>query len=880
VSGANGVAAQRRTEWTRIRGTRGRPDAPLPTSQPLRIGLPFPRGARRSLADLVPELSGGRILESGWRVLAAWPDGSVKWALLEALIEPSGTGPWELIVEHDAAAAPTPPGRGGSALVRAEPDRLRSAHDGLGAVWELSEAAGAGIEVDVFFAASTGEEVRLRRCGPARREHGPTGSSLQLRGEIDVAGSRPRPQVELCLREYPRIGLLRIDCTLRNPKAAHHPGGLWDLGDPNSLYFRELSLRLAPRGRPRIDAVAFRLAAQEPPRAAQRGPVGIVQAAAGPNSLRSSAHVDRSGRVNLPYASCRVTSPLGSLERDRVSPVLTHAFGGHELSVAVERFWQQFPKSLSSDAATITAGLFPPLDGMVHELQPGEQKTHTIYARLRPAGAEPAGAGLEWVDEPLVFSLDPELTARTGTCPPFAPADGAVDPRYAELVESCITGPSSFEAKREVTDEYGWRSFGDVYADHENAYCPVAGPIVSHFNNQYDVIQGLWLQFLRTGRPEWKRLAEELARHVVDIDIYHTQLDKPAYSGGLFWHTDHYLPAERCTHRTYSADNLPRVARTDYGGGPSNEHNYTSGLCLTYYLTGEERAKAAAVGLADWVLRMDDGRLGPFGAVDDGPTGQASSTYSPDYHGPGRGAGNSINACLDAFELTGQRVYLGKAETLLERCFHPLDDFAALHLDDPESRWSYLVFLQAAGKYLDVKQGLGERDASYHRTRAGLIAYARWMQAHERPYADRLDSVKYPTETWPAHDLRKSVVFDFAARYAPTAESSAFLERAEHFHRAALDGLYRFSTRMYSRPLAIVLQNGHLRYGFQRLPPLDASPLEDFTSWGAPSRFVSQKSRIRALAKSPAGLFRAARRALRPSSHGRALRRALARWLP
>ena len=94
MSGAKGVAAQRRTEWTRIRGTRGRPDAPLPTSQPLRIGLPFPRGARRSLADLVPELSGGKILESGWRVLAAWPDGSVKWALSRIAPLPRASAAW------------------------------------------------------------------------------------------------------------------------------------------------------------------------------------------------------------------------------------------------------------------------------------------------------------------------------------------------------------------------------------------------------------------------------------------------------------------------------------------------------------------------------------------------------------------------------------------------------------------------------------------------------------------------------------------------------------------------------------------------------------------------------------------------------------------
>ena len=35
----------------------------------------------------------------------------------------------------------------------------------------------------------------------------------------------------------------------------------------------------------------------------------------------------------------------------------------------------------------------------------------------------------------------------------------------------------------------------------------------------------------------------QLARHVVDIDIYHTTNDKSAYNHGLFWHTEHYVDA-------------------------------------------------------------------------------------------------------------------------------------------------------------------------------------------------------------------------------------------------------------------------------------------------------------------------------------------------
>ena len=100
---------------------------------------------------------------------------------------------------------------------------------------------------------------------------------------------------------------------------------------------------------------------------------------------------------------------------------------------------------------------------------------------------------------------------------------------------------------------------------------------------------------------------------------------------------------------------------------------------------------------------MDDGALTLLGVVDSGPTGLASKTVSLDYHGPGRGAGNSINALLDAYTLSNDRRYAAKAEELIQRCIHPSDDIGTLGLDDPEYRWSYLVFLQVLGKYLDLK---------------------------------------------------------------------------------------------------------------------------------------------------------------------------------
>jgi hypothetical protein len=313
---------------------------------------------------------------------------------------------------------------------------------------------------------------------------------------------------------------------------------------------------------------------------------------------------------------------------------------------------------------------------------------------------------------------------------------------------------------------------------------------------------------------------------------------------------------------------MARVGRA-YGGGPSNEHNYTSGLLLYHYLTGCPMARETVVSLAEWVLAMDDGTRTPWGVIDPGPTGLASSTRSPYYHGPGRGAGNSVNALLDAFELTGARRYLTKAEELIRRCIHPRDDVAARGLDEPEERWSYLVFLQVLGRYVDLKVERGERDPAWAHARASLDAYARWMLDHEMPYMKTLDRVEYPTETWPAHDVRKAVVFGYAARHGGPALRAPFLDAADRYFQESVSGVAGFDTRGCTRPLAILLQNGWLHLGLHRSGELpETGPAESHDGEG-PVRFEPQRARVRRLARSSRGLLAIARRLARPSRFGR-----------
>jgi hypothetical protein len=331
----------------------------------------------------------------------------------------------------------------------------------------------------------------------------------------------------------------------------------------------------------------------------------------------------------------------------------------------------------------------------------------------------------------------------------------------------------------------------------------------------------------------------DLAAHVRDIDIYHTTGDKAAYNGGLFWHTRHYTDAGTSTHRTYPSD-------TDDGGGPSAEHNYTTGLLLHHYLTGSLASREGVMGLADWVLAMDDGDRTVFRLLARGPTGLATATGSTLYHGPGRAAANSIVASLNAWELSGEGRFIAKAEEIVRRCIHPGDDIAALNLLDAERRWYYTVFLQALGVYLDVKDQRAERDEPYHYAREGLLHYARWMAEHEYPYLDRPDILEFPNETWDAQDLRKSEVFDYAALHAASsAERQRFLERAEYFFVQSTSRLRAWPTHALTRPLVLLLVNGFRHAWFARywrqLPEVCPVSGRDF---GRPAAFVPQRHRV------------------------------------
>jgi hypothetical protein len=788
---------------------------------------------RYSLGD-----DNGKVLPVDARVLARWPDRSVRWLLIDALVSapPNSTREFFLLTDEtevDAAwdAARSEPGAAPLAVEIPE----------TGSACLAVEYSTGAVDVELVLSDANGIEYSGRVDSVELESEGQLGSVTLVRGAFASSGPAVPLEFELRLHVWPGRELIKLDVRLHNPRAASHPGNRWDLGDPGSFAFRESSLRV------RSHESVCRLQWQ-----AEAGIAGqqdasdwrLYQDSSGGDLWQSPNHVGANGEPSVRFCGYESTgSAQLPLRGKRATPHLVAHCDSGWFGAAVDSFWQNFPKALRCEGDAIHVGLFPQECEAGFELQGGESKTHTVWLEF---GGDRASNQLAGLIRPLEVSVDPVWVESSRALHLFT-AVGLEGPEYLEYARTIVEGETSFPALRERIDEYGWRNFGDLYADHEvpKDHDPDQ-PFISHYNNQYDFINGACQQFLRSGDSRWRRLAADLARHVMDIDIYQTTADRAVYNGGLFWHTDHYKDAATSTHRTFSRRNGRGAG---YGGGPSNEHNYTSGLMHYYYLTGDAAAHRAVIGLADWVIAMDDGAGTLFALIDRSPTGLASRTVSDDYHKPGRGAGNSINALLDAWTLSGRRRYMQKAEELLQRCIHPRDDVAALGLDQPEYRWSYLVFLQILGKYLDIKAELGETGYEFCYARDSLLSYASWMLENEVPYKDVLDRVLLPTETWPAQDIRKCHIMHLAAMCCRGKRRQRFADKACFFFDRCMGDLLGFATAQLTRPRVILAVFGPV-HGFFLTQGYDRDGEDAFTrehnyDFDQPVDFVPQRAALR-----------------------------------
>ncbi|OQX26987.1 MAG: hypothetical protein BWK80_07480 [Desulfobacteraceae bacterium IS3] len=824
-------------------------------NMPVTVGIPFPKGTLGETAKLSLRDSEGNHKPLQTQTLARWSDNSLKWVLLDFQADVSAKSVSELeLILKDAET------------VSDENSCITVKSNSEGFIVDTNSAS-FSVNSKTFKpferVAVNGQEIldaeksRIVLTDESGAEYEPVIERIfletegRLRTTLKAEGSFKSPDNSVFASFFSRISffansaMIKMEFTLLNPKAATHPGGLWDLGDPGSIFFKDLSIHAALNTRKNTTII------QMPPPNSQfsilNSQFSIYHDSSGGEHWNSRNHVNRHGEITTSFKGWRMYADGKLIEEGtRINPMLSvtntvpivgvspcaypinstcHGQGQPQgvaptddekkISAAVRDFWQNFPKALETKDNTMIIRLFPKQCSDVFELQGGEQKTHTVFLDF---ATEPSIPNLH---SPVIARTKPEWNAKTKAFGYLMPESEDADNPLTASVNTAIRGESSFFERREIIDEYGWRNFGEFYADHEAAgHKNAAAPLISHYNNQYDCIYGTLMRFAASGDSSWFVLGDQLCRHVKDIDIYHTDQDRAEYNHGLFWHTEHYIDVQTATHRCFSKKHAGQRNLAAYGGGPSLSHNYSTGLLLHYYMTGSLCSKEAVVELADFVIaNMDMGstisarlikelrrirlllktRFGKQELV------ELNKVYELD--GPGRASGNSLNVLMNAYSLTHDSNYLEKAELLICCCIHPKDDIEKRDLLDAENRWMYTVFLQSLAKYLDIKTEAGQFDSIWHYAEQSLIHYAKWMAENEYPYLDKPEKLEYPNETWAAQDIRKCNILLSASIYCEPELRHRIVEKAQFFYEQAAAYLLKSESRTLTRPLALIMLN-------------------------------------------------------------------------
>jgi len=292
---------------------------------------------------------------------------------------------------------------------------------------------------------------------------------------------------------------------------------------------------------------------------------------------------------------------------------------GAGFAVGLREFWQNWPKAIETRDDRIVLGIspdFPPglYDGKpllqesklyyslrdgVHTFKCGAARTHEFWAIFfAGTNVDDLASFFRAAEAPLLATCDPAYAGMPEAAGKFPPADPEKYAGYDAWLDRAL---ESHLKRRDQVREYGMLNYGDWYGERS----------VNWGNLEYDLAHGLFLQYLRSGDRRYFLRAEQAARHHIDVDVAHAtneHLRNPW--GGPPRVGDIWLHCVAHTGGYYSGAPLP-VDRTYQMGHSTNfGHVWVSGDFDYYYLTGDRRAREVAVKIADAMVSHMPTRYG------------------------------------------------------------------------------------------------------------------------------------------------------------------------------------------------------------------------------------------------------------------------------
>ena len=730
---------------------------------PFWTGVPLPVGALMDAAALRLLDSSGSAVPAQFDVLGTWSDGSMKWILVSFFAAPDAaedegcpSAEQFVLTADDSVRAPALP-----QPAMADPDTHRfkvstgplefwiNRHGFVGPSGVMLDIDGDGQfaaddrivpESESAGIVATGPDGTLysshfgRLAGVEIERAGPVHVVVAVRGDLRCQGADAALlNYTMRIHAFAGLSLLRVVLTVHNPRPAGRPedGSRWVLGQSGAVLLKALQYVLPLRlveGHRRVTL------SHEPGRLLERiplvAPMCVYQDSSGGESWFHRTHVNRDNAIPLRFRGYRVYCDGRQIDAGlRASPWVEVADMRWAAAVAAPAFWQNFPKSLSVDAdGTVRLGLWPEQFADLHELQGGEQKTHEFwlyFRHCRPAapGQQPAPFAHELMpaclDRPAARAAA-EAYAAAEAMDPIVPAQPGAFGKYEAMVSAAVRGRENLLTHRERADEYGWRHFGDTPAfnERDRTQGPYHGlPVVSHYNNEYDLGFGMLLQALRNADADpplakaWWDLAMAALWHEADIDIYHTKDDQaPIYNGGTFTHTAHGVDAGRSTHRGSPRDEMWGLLDWPWrrGSTPEAGHLRNRGIIAAYLLTGDRHLLDAAWELVELVSFKI--RTNQFAQIDH----------------PNRNGGNNLQILLDAYLMTSDEQYLDLCETVVGS----LDfDAVTARTGQPPTGWQSALYLKSLSRFIEV---LAEKGVRHEKAVASHLKYARGLEKYCR----------------------------------------------------------------------------------------------------------------------------------------------------
>ncbi len=463
------------------------------TSEPVRFGLPLARGVVSEAEEIGLEIE-GREVPLQARTLSRWPDGSVRWALVDFQADLDLRRDITLNVIRRERADP----------IRF-PTLVSVSRSGESAEVDSGEVTlTVGPEAITLKPGSVGSQIALEIRASEKRYGALTP------GPISVTRLREGPLVtELslalpCLAGDSHVLDLEIDFRVFAGKPHLH-ADVRALSRDEDIELTELSLLVLPRASEAPDLRAF---------------TKMGRAEVSPTELRYNFGITER-HDPIWYEDC--PDPCWA----------RWSAGGLGVAASIRNPHRHFPVGLSATKEGLRLDLQPSDEEPFH-MYPWMAKTHEVYISLAP----PDRSDYELTFDSALFQrpvrpvCGPDYYARCGAFGDIFP-ESRKYPAQEALISISLRERTVGVGKMHYGDE---PNFGYTYDQRGH------GRMV-WTNCEYDTPRMLLMQYARTSNRSWFEAADAAARHLMDIDfIRHSE--NPRWSGGMSCHEgDHRVAA-------------------------------------------------------------------------------------------------------------------------------------------------------------------------------------------------------------------------------------------------------------------------------------------------------------------------------------------------